>query len=101
MHFESESDLDSEKVGHHWYTRMYPYSLGTFTGISSSADRVSQLSVSDDRKHHKETGFMTLKLDSTEYHVAISLSSQFVSLGTTTREYVHKVLPQRFLPYPA
>ena len=33
-----------------WYTRMYPYSLGAFIGISSSA---LHLSVSEDRKHHK------------------------------------------------
>jgi hypothetical protein len=32
---------------------------------------LSQLPISVDRKHHKETGFRILQLDSTEYYVAI------------------------------
>lgn len=67
---------------------MYPYSIGTVTG-TSSADRVSE-----DRKHHKETGCIILKLDSTEYYVAIALYPQFSSLGTA--EYFHNILPQRY-----
>jgi hypothetical protein len=57
---------------------MHHLSLGTFIGTSPfiCKQRLSQLSISEDRKHHKDTGFVILKLDITEYYVAIiSLSS--------------------------
>jgi hypothetical protein len=42
---------------------MCQQSFGAFTVTNSSAERLTQVSIYDNRQHHKETGFIMLQLD--------------------------------------